>query len=332
MKTLSALFVLLLTHSLFAQDVTSHGGNIFPTKKTNISIEKEIISFTVKEETAYVHILYEFNNPNAKEQTIPVRLNAAAQFSNPCQIKNFTILQEGKIIPYQLKIRTCEECELTDPENFVEDGYGDFVFLFDLTFQPGLNSIQNSFNFPRDGDMDVYANYYHTLANGENWAGGKINDLTVNIDMGLNQYFFVGDPFGENADWSIIGTGKVSDESFIYYGDFPSKFARTLSGKLQIKVSDFQPEDDISFGKTNQYLLTSSLGLYDEGELSKAELRILRNTVYAHYGYIFKSADLNQHFQQFEWYMPDPNVKMEDIVLTKTETEFLSQIMELEKQ
>lgn len=150
--------------------------------------------------------------------------------------------------------------------------------------------------------------------------------------MGPNQYFFVGNPFGEKADWSIIGTGKISGESFDYYGDFPSKFARTLSGKLQIKVSDFQPEGNISFGRTNRYLLTSSLGSYDEGDLSKAELRILRNTVYAHYGYIFKSADLNKHFQQFAWYRPDPNLKMEDIVLTTLELEFLSQIMELEKE
>jgi hypothetical protein len=32
------------------------------------------------------------------------------------------------------------------------------------------------------------------------------------------------------------------------------------------------------------------------------ELRILRNTIYAKYGYIFRSADLQNHFSKFSWY------------------------------
>lgn len=334
MKSLFTFFAFAITCSLFAQDVTSYGGNIYATKKTNISIEKEIVSFTVRDEIAFVDILFEFNNPDTKDQKVAVQLSAPAQFSNPCQVKGFTIVQEEKIVPYQLKKRVCEECELIDPKNFVSnsDDYGDFVFLFDLTFKPGINTIQHSFNFPRSGDMDVYASYNHTLMNGENWAGGKIKDLTVNIDMGSNQYFYVTDPFGENADWAIIGTGKITDESFTYYADGPSKFVRTISGRLQIKVADFQPENVFGFGRTNRFLLTSTLGSYEEGELSKADLRILRNAVYAHYGYVFNSADLNKHFKQFAWYMPDPNLKMEDIVLTKDESEFLTQIKELEKK
>jgi hypothetical protein len=35
---------------------------------------------------------------------------------------------------------------------------------------------------------------------------------------------------------------------------------------------------------------------------SKSDLRILRNTIYARHGYIFRSRDLQEHFQKFEWY------------------------------
>jgi hypothetical protein len=35
---------------------------------------------------------------------------------------------------------------------------------------------------------------------------------------------------------------------------------------------------------------------------SNNDLRILRNTIYAKHGYIFKSRDLQEHFQKFEWY------------------------------
>jgi hypothetical protein len=37
-------------------------------------------------------------------------------------------------------------------------------------------------------------------------------------------------------------------------------------------------------------------------DLSQSELRILRNTIYAKYGYIFRSDDLQIHFKQFAWY------------------------------
>ena len=37
---------------------------------------------------------------------------------------------------------------------------------------------------------------------------------------------------------------------------------------------------------------------------SKEDLRILRNTIYAKYGYIFKSKDLNDIFSKTEWYTP----------------------------
>lgn len=37
---------------------------------------------------------------------------------------------------------------------------------------------------------------------------------------------------------------------------------------------------------------------------SKEDLRILRNTIYAKYGYEFKSADLNEIFSKCDWYSP----------------------------
>jgi hypothetical protein len=37
-------------------------------------------------------------------------------------------------------------------------------------------------------------------------------------------------------------------------------------------------------------------------DFSNSDLRILRNTIYAMHGYIFKSKDLQEHFQKFAWY------------------------------
>lgn len=68
-----------------------------------------------------------------------------------------------------------------------------------------------------------------------------------------------------------------------------------------------------------------------EADYSKEELRLLRNTIYAQYGYDFNSPDLKEYFSQFAWYMPDPNLKMEDIVLTEKEKEFIEKILTKEK-
>lgn len=42
----------------------------------------------------------------------------------------------------------------------------------------------------------------------------------------------------------------------------------------------------------------------DVAGLSRSEIRILRNTIYARHGRTFKSADLNNYFRGFSWYRP----------------------------
>lgn len=63
--------------------------------------------------------------------------------------------------------------------------------------------------------------------------------------------------------------------------------------------------------------------------LKKYELGILRNSIFAKYGYIFKSRDLNDFFIKKEWYSPlYENV---DSLLTESELESISLILEKER-
>jgi hypothetical protein len=52
----------------------------------------------------------------------------------------------------------------------------------------------------------------------------------------------------------------------------------------------------------NLSYLDNLLNLEQINNLSLNELRILRNTIYAKYGYKFVSDDLTNHFSQFSWY------------------------------
>jgi hypothetical protein len=63
-------------------------------------------------------------------------------------------------------------------------------------------------------------------------------------------------------------------------------------------------------------------------DLSQSELRILRNTIFAKYGYIFRSVDLQNHFSRFSWYQAThTNV---DNRLSQIDNENIARIQERE--
>lgn len=45
----------------------------------------------------------------------------------------------------------------------------------------------------------------------------------------------------------------------------------------------------------------------DIANLTKGQLRIARNEIYARHGYVFKSQDLQKYFSSKSWYHPDPS-------------------------
>jgi len=58
------------------------------------------------------------------------------------------------------------------------------------------------------------------------------------------------------------------------------------------------------------------------------ELRIIRNEFFARKGYVFKSEDLNKHFEDKKWYVPKENVELN---FTETEKGTIKLIQEIEK-
>ncbi len=264
----SILTTLCFTFPIFGNDGTylTRGSVIYPTKETTISMDKEILSFTVAERFAYVNIQFEFNNPEDSERKLLIGFQAptaagdvSSKMSNSNQIIDFTIVQNGKILPYELKAAECEDCELKKTENFhfSQSETGIFVFLFEVTFKPGLNTINHSYKFPASRNTSFEQFYNYILTTGSKWASGKIKDLTVEIDMGQNQYFYVHDIFGNTANWSIIGTGKITKKEFNYIDDNNCRMIKILSGRLQIKVKNFQPTKNIEFGVINRHSFVS---------------------------------------------------------------------------
>lgn len=64
---------------------------------------------------------------------------------------------------------------------------------------------------------------------------------------------------------------------------------------------------------STDYILSASnqrvMNDQDMASLSKGQLRLARNEIYARHGYIFKSKDLQKYFASKSWYHPDPAFK-----------------------
>ena len=357
-KLISTLSILLFTMPLFGNDgaYLTRGGVIYPTKESKISLDKEVLSFSVQDKICYVDILFEFNNPENIDRKLLIGFQAPGAtgdvsdaICNTNQITNFKILANEQILPYRLKAAECEDCALKDPKDFhfSQSEPGIFVYLFEVTFKPGINKINHSYAFPASSNVSFDQIYDYILTTGAKWAGGTIKNLTVQFDLGRNKYFYIDDIFGKNAVWSIIGSGKVTNSMFRNSENSFARMVRIFSGKLQIDVKNFQPKRNIEFGIIDDYSFISiitdferiqndevvALGRFELVEnYTKTELRLLRNTIYAQHGYAFKSKDLQDYFAQFDWYIPDPNLTMEQIVLTKEEQKFIEEIIKKEKE
>jgi hypothetical protein len=66
-------------------------------------------------------------------------------------------------------------------------------------------------------------------------------------------------------------------------------------------------------------------------ELSKPDLVIYRNLVFAKYGYVFKSKELNAVFKATSWYIPKPGLNVTE-ALSEKDKELVNHILKLESK
>jgi len=121
--------------------------------------------------------------------------------------------------------------------------------------------------------------------------------------------------------------------------ELPDKFPHKLNRDIESNHNYFHlPHTEKPFTGT---FITDRLMFYagkDELQnLSKSQLRILRNAFYAREGYDFKSADLRELFSQFDWYKKTLerrkiyDLKNEDIFIPSCDMERINLILEVER-
>lgn len=156
-----------------------------------------------------------------------------------------------------------------------------------------------------------YAWLSDRLVKASDLEGKTAGDLRLmrNAIFARHGYIFKSDDLKEyfsEFDWYEPRYADVTDRlsgieqkniAFIqkYEGNSPSKATSTSGSRARLH----------NIGLTDDYsdiVCYVQLSESDLRDLSKSELRILRNTIYARHGRKFKSKDLDRYFNSFSWY------------------------------
>ncbi len=348
----------------------SRGGTLIPLQETQISLRKEVLKFFVTDyQFMNVEVDFEFYNPGNEKSVIVGFVTPPAsgdigedETAHHPRISEFTVRVNSKAIAFEFKRMSETSFKFDDREIYGTD----YVYYFPVTFKPGFNKIRHTYRFQGGASVEHQRYFDYQITTGKRWANKQIDDfeLQIHLDRGI---FFVPLSFrktGQPANWEIIGRGSFSKPQTLYFGEeSPNiKLVQIQNGYLSLKQTDFRPDRDIGIGEYHwnvgshtkmcnnikscpkvtevydnlfQYFRVEPSEYFSEdnlAELSRDDLAIVRNFPYAIRGYPFKSPMIKRFYSQFFWYLPDQELKITDITLSKSEEEFVKKILNVEKR
>lgn len=338
------LFILLV--NLFFANAndgafTIKGNHLVPIKESSISVDKEILSIKrVGINRVAVNVYYEFFNPGeAKELKVGFEAVGPAGDVKGFPVDgrhpflyNFTVNMNSSILNYKTIITNkdydlakgepipvdIETLKENYPGGYIQDGSVDYINLFQANFKKGKNIIKHSYEVEMSSYIDSYYQFDYVLTAAKRWAGGKIKDFQLIVDMGEFQDYTIENTFFSSInDWIIVGTG-LSKKAKTYDGKDCSEFV-IRSGILEFHQLNFDPKGEI--------IIDSPRNLFSGGEVdqlahlpfspdeflnlsepeSDFEKKVYRNLPFAIRGYVFKTPELQKFFEKQSWYFPDPN-------------------------
>ncbi|MCG8702385.1 MAG: YARHG domain-containing protein [Bacteroidales bacterium] len=323
MKGIIRTFLFLVTAILLQSNdsvINGYGGDFFPVIETDISIKKEVLLLTL-EDNMHVDVYFEFFNPNEEKELLVgfvVPPKHDPEYSNNDSINidkrvpdiyNFKVVANGESLEYKFDLLNDAPLE----ELKEAEGKWNYVYYFKVKFKPGINIVKHSYSFDGGFDSSGGIFYSYILKTAKNWAGSKIEDFTLQIDIASGIEFHVSD-IANNDQWTVKGEGNSSGNSFCM-----------KNGIIEMKAVNFTPENNINIYLLPDYSFydTESVGfqaelaeLGDLKALDKERLRIIRNYYFARKGYKFKSNDLFEFYSSYLWYIPDSKLSSSDIYNT----------------
>ena len=386
MKRISLLLSLLLVTLTGARAndgvFYAQGNQLIPITETEISVRKEILTINRigKTDVVEISVYYEFFNPTNRTKTLLVGFEAAApypyegldHFPEQPNIHDFRVIMNGQSLPFQVahvegdkfsydasehpvppyyvngKVLdwTKKQCEdaIVEAEEFYYPF--DYVYHFNASFQPGVNTVEHTYRFLMSESVDMKHILPYVLTAACRWANHQIDDFTLRINMGDGESFAIYPHFFQSAaEWTINGVGKTDITPF---GGEDSPRFHIREGGISFHKTNFRPEGELLLFQERGFLtyyysyeneplssasIVSSIGdyYYDWSSLleekiqsTPADARILRNLPFAYRGYVFKSKDLQKFFESTAWYIPNPNYVADMDAMSQKEKEWIN--------
>jgi len=275
------------------------------------------ISFILKKDEGYiVYFIYEGGTPGAVDTTGKIYSNTEA----------LAYLKEYDPEKYAESLARAEELGLKS--DFERGG----VLIWGKTYYATNNGLEKVFGEPIYGHPELvqYDNqgygYQVYLSNFYSYVQIVSNTQeTICMDYDINNYTDIflsnNDNIPFSASWYVGYGGNI-----YYY----------IAGEEYTEVFRIRR----TWGNPDMYAMAingyteDNYGEYVKNTLatmSKAELRLLRNTIFALYGVHFKSEDLSTHFEKEVWYTDEGKTSGE-VELPAHRQKLVEMIQELERK
>jgi hypothetical protein len=360
MKPFLPFIILLFASSIFANDgaFKANGNHLIPVSETDISVKKEILTIKkIRDQYIEVTVYYEFFNPK-QEKNLTVGFEAFSPTGDVDgmprnglhpYMRDFTVQVNDKLLQYKVAYVTdsayvekgkvvskpLNETEIAENENYVNFFY---VYHFEAKFKKGLNIVKHTYNYDLSSGIEYFYHFGYILTAAKRWANKRIDDFTLIIDMGEFETFMINKQFfNSSKEWLINGIGKAKD---LETGEYPAADEAAVKfhiqkGNLVFQQKNFTPKGElVVFAEPFHSMPGNSIPFsYHQQDMipvpSTVEQRkILRNLPYARRGMVFKKPAIQNYYETFDWYIPNPNYVPETKLLTDQEKEWIRKLGE----
>jgi hypothetical protein len=265
------LLILLHVFTSYANDgaYTGSGNHLIPITENEISVKKEILTISLVDGKAKVDVYYEMFNPG-KEKTVMVGFEAPSPGGDvKNELKNdghpylsdFTVKVNDQITAYNINyfIKSDSENErsmnVRDFKQYIASNYDTpytLSYVFSATFKKGINIIKHTYDYELSSNTALSFSFDYILTAANRWANKGIDDFTLNINTGTEQYMAITPTFfSKTTGWNINGKGMMA------YGPKPnaeSTKEKALwffveDGFIQFKKKNFHPKAELEFSK-----------------------------------------------------------------------------------
>ena len=109
------------------------------------------------------------------------------------------------------------------------------------------------------------------------------------------------------GDYCYVADGGSDQYAFFYWSQSEQRYILDESVTQEQLQNAYCPEDYFAYNGLQFSKLDSKLIDADIKDLDKAQLRLMRNAVYARHGRTFKSVDLQSLWECYTWYEKNPS-------------------------